>query len=106
MARKPQVSRTITTTHGIVRAYNTTTEEMFELDVTLPRTYKADADFLKKAKSMYESADAILLSVIDTELVQKRYAMSEADFIRQADEVELLKDYTKTEETAEETTEE
>lgn len=93
MARKPMVTRTVTTTKATVLCVNTVAEETVTQVVEVPRTYTDDAKLLKAVKETLDAA-IIPVKVISTETVETLYGMTEQQFIEQA---EKLPPRTKTE---------
>ena len=93
MARKPMVTRTVTTTNATVLCVNTVAEETVTQVVEVPRTYTDDSKLLKAVKETLDST-IIPVKVISTETVETLYGMTEQQFIEQA---EKLPPRTKTE---------
>lgn len=92
MARKPMVTRTVTTTKATVLCVNTVAEETVTQVVEVPRTY-TDSKLLKAIKETLDET-VIPVKVISTETVETRYGMTEQKFIELA---EKLPPRTKTE---------
>ena len=84
MARKPMVTRTILSTKATVLCLNTVTAEPETQVYVAPRTYKTDKDLLKALKKVYETEDFVLAQITSTEVVEERYGMTEAEFIKAA----------------------
>ena len=84
MARIPMVTRTIKSTKAkclvALISDRTVAEEIF----ILPRTYKTDAEALKQAKAMYETDDMKVTTILETEVEEQLYGMTEAEFIKVA----------------------
>lgn len=94
MARAPQVTRTIQTTHANVLCMDIENREPCNKDVILPRTYKDDKALLKAVKKAIET-DAIKPVQIVSSVVQETlYGMSEQDFIAHATILPPRKEYT------------
>lgn len=84
MARKPQVTRTITTTVANIMCVDVETGTSFTKEVTLPRAYKDDKAVLKTAKEVIETDTVKAVHVINTSTSETLYGMSETDFIKYA----------------------
>ena len=84
MARKPQVTRTMTTTKVAVLCLNVDEGEPFNEVVTLPRTYKDDKAILKEVRKIIDtdSVKAVHISAVKVE--ETLYGMDEDEFIRHA----------------------
>ena len=89
MARKPVVTRTITSTTAIVLAVDTVNESLVEKTVILPRTYK-DEQAIKKAIIDLDLLPKTLVVSKVKEAVEssKRYSMPEERFVEYADVIE------------------
>ena len=81
MAREPMVTRTFNTTKVTVLVANTVTREMEEHEVVLPRTYSDDKKLLKAVEKMISSEHLKVISVVDKEIIETLYGMTEAEFI-------------------------
>lgn len=84
MARKPMVTRTITTTKANVLCLNIISGEPFNMVVTLPRTYKDEKSLLKMVSSVIDNDEQKAVHVVDKEEVETLYGMSEQLFIEHA----------------------
>lgn len=84
MARKPMVTRTITTTKCNVLCLDIETAEPCNISVTIPRTYEEEDKALKVVKSMVETDTLKAVKIVDTEITETYYGMSEEDFIKNA----------------------
>lgn len=84
MARKPMVTRTITTTKANVLCMDIQKAEPFNKVVTLPRTYKDDKTLMKKVQEVVETDTVIPVHVVDKEEVETLYGMTEQEFIQKA----------------------
>ena len=84
--RERMVTRTIVTTKATVLCANALTAEMFEQDVTLPRTYKDNKALMKAISAVIdkdtddEKIKAIMVK--DSSEVETLYGMSELEFIQ------------------------
>ena len=85
MARVPQVTRTIQTTRVTVLCLNVNTAEPFNKEIVLPRTYKNDDEILKILRKNYENDEVKFVHIVDTEIEETLYGMSEQKFIEVAD---------------------
>lgn len=84
MAREAMVTRTMKSTEVTILCLDTVTCEPSNKTITLPRTYKDEAEMLKEAKKLEETPDFILTKVVAYEVHEALYGMSEADFIKSA----------------------
>lgn len=87
MARKPVVSRTITTTKVTVLCLDVEQKQPFEQTVTLPRTYRNDAQILKIVRDMLETETVKVAHIAGSVVENKLYGMPESKFIELADEM-------------------
>ena len=84
MARKPMITRTVTTTKANVLCLNLVTAEPFNQIVTLPRTYKDEKKLQKKVEELINTAEVKAVHVVDKEEVETLYGMTEQFFIDNA----------------------
>ena len=84
MARKPMVTRTITTTQVNVLCLDIVAGEPFNQQVTLPRTYKEDKKLMKDIEEVVNTENVKAVHVVAKEEVETLYGMSEQDFINNA----------------------
>ena len=84
MARKPMVTRTITTTQVNVLCLDIVAGEPFNQQVTLPRTYKDDKKLMKAIEEVVNTENVKAVHVVAKEEVETLYGMSEQDFINNA----------------------
>ena len=84
MARKPMVTRTITTTKANVLCLDIVAGEPFNKVVTLPRTYKDEKALMKKVSEVIDNDTQKAVHVVAKEEVEQLYGMSEQDFIELA----------------------
>lgn len=94
MAREPMVTRTFQTVKVTVLVANTVTREMEEREVVLPRTYADDKKLLKAVEKNFGTDDLKVVALVDKEIIETLYGMSEAEFIAVA---KVLPPRTKTE---------
>ena len=86
MARKPMITRTVTTTKATVLCVNTVAEETVTQVVEVPRTYNDDSKLLKAVKETLD-APIIPVKVISAETVETLYGMTEQQFIELAEKL-------------------
>lgn len=84
MARKPMVTRTITTTKINVLCLDLVSCEPLNKDVVLPRTYKDDKKLFAKVEELVNDGSIKAVHIVDKEEVETLYGMSEQDFISNA----------------------
>lgn len=86
MARKPVVTRTITSTKAVVLAVDTVNENLVEKTVILPRTYKDDHAIKKAITKLKLLPETMVVSKVkEAEESEKRYSMPEERFVAHAD---------------------
>lgn len=89
MARKPVVTRTITSTTATVLAVDTVNESLVEKTVILPRTYKDDQAIKKAIARLNLLPDTLVVSnVKEASESKRRYSMPEERFVEHADIIE------------------
>lgn len=98
MARAPQVTRTIQTTHANVLCMDIENREPCNKDVILPRTYKDETAMLKAVKKVIETDTLKAVQVVSYKVEETLYGMSEQEFIEHSTVLPPRKDYTKQEE--------
>ena len=84
MARQPQITRTIQTTNANILCVNTINGTTFVENVTLPRVFKDDKHILKAAEKVLDLETSKPVHVIDAEVQETLYGMSEQQFISMA----------------------
>ena len=87
MARKPMVTRTITTTKANVLCLNIETGEPFNKEVTLLRTFKDDKALLKQAEKVINNDKQKAVHVVYKEVLETLYGMTEENFVALAQEL-------------------
>lgn len=92
MARKPMVTRTLTSTTATILCIDVKTAEPFNKEFVLPRAYNNEELLLKKARELYEVGTVKLIAVVDVQLKKMNYKMSEEKFIENADEAQEVKE--------------
>lgn len=84
MARKPMVTRTITTTEATVLCVDIEKGEPFNTTVVLPRTYKDEKNLMKAVESAVNNGSVKAVHVVATKELETLYGMEEGDFIKYA----------------------
>ena len=84
MARKPQVTRTITTTVVSLFCVNTEDRTTFEQSFTLPRTYKDEPKLMKAVEKALEGEPIKAVAITSYEVKETLYGMTEEEFIQHA----------------------
>ena len=84
MARQPMVTRTIQTTHATVLCLNIPDAEPFNQTVVLPRTYKDEKAMMKIVEKLINTDDVKSVHIVDIEVHEALYGMTEAYFIATA----------------------
>ena len=87
MARKPIVSRTITSTEVVALCINLQTEEPFNKKFILSGTYK-DNKALLKAIQKQDTDEVKAVHVVDSKEVENLYGMAEEEFISLAEKLD------------------
>ena len=87
MAREKNVTRTFKVMHATVLIADANTRAVTETVVDLPRVYKNEKELIKAIKNIVETDTIKFVSVGETTVEEKMYAMSEIDFIKHAKEV-------------------
>lgn len=100
--KETRITRTIESTNAETKVYIRETDEIEIVTLTVPKKYKTMDALLKAVKAIHETEDFVILGIETFEEVQKRYAMSESDFIKYAVEIEPRKVKEKTETETEE----
>lgn len=90
MARKVIVSRTIKATKCSVLCVDTDTQETETKEVIVARTWNDPDKLLKKVKALVDTDTYKAVQVIGTEIIEKRYGMSEEKFIENSEELPPL----------------
>lgn len=95
MARKPMITRTVTSTRALVLCVDTLTESTVLHEAEVARTYKDDSKLIE-AVNKITPEELIPVKVISVEIVETLYGMEEQKFIENA---EKLPPRTKTDNT-------
>ena len=88
MARKPMVTRSFEVTKVNVMMCNTITAEVHNKEFEVPRTYKDNEKLLKVVKEMIETDSDKVVTIVDKSIATKLFGMSEADFLKNAIELD------------------
>lgn len=88
MARKPMVTRSFEVTNVNVMMCNTITAEVHNKQFEVPRTYKDNEKLLKVVKEMVETDSDKVVTIVDKSVATKLFGMSEADFLKNAIELD------------------
>ena len=88
MARKPMVTRTVTTTKAIVLCMDLEKCEPFNKEVTLPRTFPNEKKLMKAVEDVVNVDNIKAVHVVSSEEVNKLYGMEEQYFIDHATELD------------------
>lgn len=84
MARKPMVTRTITSTTATVFCVNKEDRSTFEQSVVLPRTYKDEDKLMKAVENVFIGEPVKPVSITGIEVNEQLYGMTEEEFIKNA----------------------
>lgn len=84
MARKPMVTRTVTTTVVNVMFVDTETEEVFDGKVILSGVYKDNTKMMKAVQEQTFKENVKPVSIKSYEERNELYGMTEAEFIERA----------------------
>lgn len=84
MARIPMVTRTIQTTIVTIFCVSIEDRSTFEQTLTLPRTYKDDNKLMKVVEKALEGEPIKAVAIINQEVKEKLYGMTEQEFIKNA----------------------
>lgn len=93
---KNMVTRTILTTEVSVLCLDLIKSEPFNMDVSLPRTYKDEKSMMKKVSALIDNDERKAVHIVRTEVKETLYGMPEEEFIIAAEVLPPRKDYTKT----------
>ena len=85
MAREPMITRTIQTTSVNLLCVNTNDGTTFTYTMKLPRTYKDDKHILKVAEKFINDETIKAVKVIEANVEQTLYGMTEAKFLETAE---------------------
>jgi len=92
---KNMVTRTIMTTEVSVLCLDLIKSEPFNMDVTLPRTYKDEKTMMKKVSALIDNDERKAVHIVHSQVVETLYGMPEEEFIIAAEVLPPRKDYTK-----------
>lgn len=93
---KNMVTRTILTTEVSVLCLDLIKYEPFNMDVTLPRTYKDEKTMMNKVSALIDNDERKAVHIVHSQVVETLYGMPEEEFIIAAEVLPPRKDYTKT----------
>lgn len=93
---KNMVTRTILTTEVSVLCLNLIKSEPFNMDVSLPRTYKDEKSMMKKLSALIDNDERKAVHIVRTEVKETLYGMPEEEFLIAAEVLPPRKVYTKT----------
>lgn len=82
--REPMVTRTITTTKVVALGMDIETCEPGNKVFILPRTYKDEKAIMKELEKRTEENNFKCVKVVDTEVFETLYGMTEKEFIQLA----------------------
>lgn len=82
--REPMVTRTITTTKVVALGMDIETCEPGNKVFMLPRTYKDEKAIMKELEKCTEENNFKCVKVVDTEVFETLYGMTEKEFIQLA----------------------
>ena len=84
MARKPMVTRTIPVTKCKVLCCDIEAGDTYIEEVTVPRTYKTDAQLMKVMKLVLESKQIKPVHIVEKVVKETLFGMTELEFINHA----------------------
>lgn len=87
MARKPKITRTITSTKAYLLCLDIESAEPCNEEIILPRTYKNNEAILKAVNEKWTNELVKPVHVVGSEIVTKKYAMDEDVFVENAVEI-------------------
>lgn len=85
--RKPIISRTMTTTLVKCKCIDVETDEQFENEQEIPRTYSDSKKLEKAVKEAVETDRVKVYKILETKECKRIYAMTEQQFINSAVEI-------------------
>lgn len=83
--RKPMVTRTMKTMKINVLCLNVETAEPFNTEVVLPRVINDQKKLMDKVHEVVDSDTVKAVHIVDTEVVETLYGMTEEAFIQMAE---------------------
>ena len=84
MARTPMVTRTITTTKVTVMCCDIEAGDTITEQITVPRSYKNNEALMKVVKPLLETEQIKPVAILQSEVVETLYGMTEQQFIENA----------------------
>lgn len=92
---KNMVTRTILTTEVNVMCLDLINAEPFNMEVSLPRTYKNEKAIMRKVSALIDNDERKAVHIVRSEVKETLYGMPEEDFIIAAEVLPPRKDYSK-----------
>ena len=83
--RKPMVTRTMKTMKINVLCLNVQTAEPFNTEVVLPRVINDQKKLMDKVHEVVDNDEVKAVHIVDTEVVETLYGMTEEAFIQMAE---------------------
>lgn len=90
---KNMVTRTILTTELSVLCLDLIKSEPFNMDVSLPRTYKDEKTMMKKVSALIDNNERKAVHIVHSEVKETLYGMPEEKFIINAEVLPPRKAY-------------
>lgn len=81
MPRIPSVTRTMKTTHVMVKAVDIDNEKMLDLEFKLPRTYKNEDAMMKMVNKLHSNPSVKIVKIMDARVETHKYEASEDDYL-------------------------
>lgn len=81
MARKPMITRTITSTKVQALCMDLYNRQAVEKELVLPRTYKDDTTLLKALSKEYDNDMFKVSAILSSEVENDLYGLTEQEFI-------------------------
>ena len=88
MAKEREITRTLSVTVAKILCIDLTTEKLDETEVKVSGVYKDKKDLVKAITKVVNTDTYKLVSIKDTKVIEKQYALSEQTFMKLAREVE------------------
>lgn len=87
--REFMVTRTITTTKASILCLDVESGEPCNRTFIFPRTYKKEKELLQKAQAaLTDEPNLRAVHVVDTEIIEELYGMTESKFLANAQKIE------------------
>lgn len=81
MARKPMITRTITSTKVQALCMDLYSRQAVEKELVLPRTYKDDTSLLKALSKEYDNDMFKVSAILSSEVENDLYGLTEQEFL-------------------------